>query len=84
MEEGVAAWRVRRGCGTPRVEPYGGGRVTRAAARCRDGTEVVVYERADMGHAWPGAATDDPMAAPDAPVSANDLLWRFFEQHRRG
>ena len=84
MEQGVAAWRERRGCGTPRVTPSGAsGRVTRAAARCRDGTEVVVYELADMGHAWPGAATDDPMAAPDTPISANDLLWQFFEQHPR-
>lgn len=84
MDEGVAAWRRRLGCGTPRAEPYGAsGRVTRAAARCRDGTDVVVYELADMGHAWPGAAADDPMAAPAAPVSANDLLWEFFERHRR-
>ena len=29
------------------------------------------------------ATADDPMAAPDAPVSANDLLWRFFKQHPR-
>lgn len=71
----MAAWRRRLRCGAPRVEPYGGsGRVTRAAARCRDGTDVVVYELADMGHAWPGAAADDPMAAPGAPVSANELL----------
>ena len=84
MQEGVAAWRGRLGCGPPQVAPSGGGGgVTRAASSCRDGTEVVVYELADMGHAWPGAAADDPMAAPDAPVSANDLLWRFFEQHPR-
>jgi poly(3-hydroxybutyrate) depolymerase len=23
------------------------------------------------------------MAAPDLPVDANDLLWAFFERHRR-
>jgi polyhydroxybutyrate depolymerase len=57
--------------------------VTRLTSRCRDGTEVVVYELADMGHAWPGADGDDPMAAPDLPVDANDLLWAFFERHRR-
>jgi poly(3-hydroxybutyrate) depolymerase len=84
MDEGVAAWRRRAGCGPPQAAPYGGsGQVTRSATRCRDGTEVVVYELAGMGHAWPGAGTDDPMAAPDAPASASDLLWEFFERHPR-
>lgn len=57
--------------------------MTRSASSCRDGTEVVVYELAGMDHAWPGAAIDDPMAAPDTPVAANDLLWEFFERHPR-
>jgi polyhydroxybutyrate depolymerase len=83
MDEGVAAWRRRVGCLPPLVAPFGGGTVTRAVARCRNGTEVVVYELAGMGHAWPGAAGDDPLAAPDTPISATDLLWRFFEQHPR-
>jgi polyhydroxybutyrate depolymerase len=84
MADGVAAWRRRAGCGPPRVAPYGAsGQVTRSTARCRNGTEVVVYELAEMGHAWPGAGTEDAMAAPDTPVSATDLLWRFFEQHPR-
>jgi polyhydroxybutyrate depolymerase len=66
------------------VAPHGAsGRVTRSATSYRDGTEVLVYELAGMDHAWPGAAIDDPMAAPDTPVAANDLLWEFFEQHPR-
>jgi len=36
----------------------------------------------EMGHGWPGGEVDDPMAAPDAPISASELLWQFFEQHR--
>jgi polyhydroxybutyrate depolymerase len=36
-----------------------------------------------MDHAWPGAAGDDPMAAPDAPISASELLWEFFKAHPR-
>jgi polyhydroxybutyrate depolymerase len=44
---------------------------------------VVVYELAEMGHAWPGATGDDRLAAPDAPISATDLLWRFFQRHPR-
>jgi polyhydroxybutyrate depolymerase len=83
MDEGVAAWRRRVGCLPPLVAPYAGGTVTRALAHCRNGTDVVVYELAEMGHAWPGAGGDDRLAAPDAPISATDLLWRFFEQHPR-
>jgi polyhydroxybutyrate depolymerase len=84
MRDGVAAWRRHVGCPTPRSEPYGtSGTVTRGTARCRNGTDVVVYELAEMGHGWPGARADDPMAAPDTPISANDLIWRFFEQHPR-
>jgi poly(3-hydroxybutyrate) depolymerase len=29
------------------------------------------------------AAGDDPLAAPDTPISANDLMWEFFERHPR-
>jgi poly(3-hydroxybutyrate) depolymerase len=84
MQDGVAAWRKFVGCPPLRVEASGaGGKVTRAAARCRNGTEVVVYELADMGHAWPGATGDDALAAPDTPISANDLIWEFFERHPR-
>ena len=84
MDEGVAAWRRQAGCLPPLIAPYGGsGQVTRSATRCRDGTDVVVYELAAMGHAWPGATIDDPMSAPDTPISASDLLWEFFEEHPR-
>jgi polyhydroxybutyrate depolymerase len=84
MDEGVAAWRRQLGCLPPLIAPYGaGGQVTRSATRCRDGTDVVVYELAAMGHAWPGATIDDPMSAPDTPISASDLLWEFFEDHPR-
>jgi polyhydroxybutyrate depolymerase len=82
MQTGVTAWRRHVGCPAPRVESAGGS-VTRATSRCRDGTDVVVYELAEMGHAWPGAAAGDPLDAPDTPISASDLLWEFFERHPR-
>ena len=68
MDEGVAAWRRQAGCLPPLVAPYGAsGQVTRSASRCRDGTEVVTYELAAMGHAWPGATIDDPMCRARRP-----------------
>jgi polyhydroxybutyrate depolymerase len=84
MSQGVAAWRRRVGCPPPMLAAHGGdGTVTRAVSRCRNGTTLQVYELAEMGHAWPGATADDPMAGPDTPVSANDLIWQFFERHPR-
>jgi poly(3-hydroxybutyrate) depolymerase len=84
MDEGVAAWRRHAGCQPPSRAAHGdSGTVTRSVASCRDGSDVVVYELAEMGHAGPGATGDDPMAAPDAPIAASELLWEFFEAHPR-
>jgi polyhydroxybutyrate depolymerase len=84
MRDSVAAWRKHVGCPPLRNQPYGtSGTVTRGTARCRNGTDVVVYELAEMDHAWPGAKVDDLMADPDTPISASELLWQFFEQHPR-
>jgi poly(3-hydroxybutyrate) depolymerase len=83
-DEGVAAWRRHAGCRPPRRAAHGNsGTVTRSATSCRDGSDVVVYELAEMGHAWPGATGDNRMAAPDAPISASELLWEFFRRHPR-
>jgi poly(3-hydroxybutyrate) depolymerase len=84
MDEGMAAWRRHAGCGPPLRAAHGdSGTVTRSLASCRDGSEVLVYELAEMDHAWPGATGDDPMAAPDAPIAASELLWEFFKAHPR-
>jgi polyhydroxybutyrate depolymerase len=84
MDEGVAAWRRHAGCQPPLRAAHGdSGTVTRSVTSCRDGSDVVVYELGEMDHAWPGAAGDDPMAAPDAPISASELLWEFFKAHPR-
>jgi poly(3-hydroxybutyrate) depolymerase len=84
MDEGVAAWRRRVGCLPPLLAAHGtSGTVTRSIAPCRNGTDVVVYELAEMDHAWPGATGEDPLAAPDAPISATELLWEFFQRHPR-
>jgi polyhydroxybutyrate depolymerase len=85
LDQGVAAWRRHAGCRPPlRVAHGDSGTVTRSVASCRDGSEVLVYELAEMGHAWPGASGDERMAAPDAPISASELLWEFFKAHPRG
>jgi len=49
---------------------------------CKDGADVVLYVIEGGGHTWPGR---DPrvrfLGASTASISANDLMWEFFEQH---
>ena len=52
----------------------------------RDETEVVLIEIEDGGHTWPGVAP--PPAATflgksTVDISANDLMWEFFQRHAR-
>jgi poly(3-hydroxybutyrate) depolymerase len=47
---------------------------------CPPGAEVDFYVVNRLYHRWPGSrALGDPGA-----VTATDLIWSFFEQHRRG
>lgn len=48
----------------------------------KDGSEVVLIEIEGGGHTWPGM--DPPLAMlgkSTKDISANDLLWEFFEKH---
>lgn len=88
----IQAWVGANGCGPePSVEilpdtaPQDQTRVTRKTySGGREGAEVVLYEIAGGGHTWPGQA---PLAAflgrTTQDISANDLMWEFFERHPR-
>jgi polyhydroxybutyrate depolymerase len=81
-EAGLNTWRQQAGCSDPAVRTQDDSTVEITAAVCADGTDVVWYSIADMGHFWPGA--DQGVSAdPTAPVVATDLIWDFFDQHPR-
>lgn len=43
---------------------------------------VEFYRVTQAGHSWPGGVHDDPeMGGSSEAVSANDLIWSFFERH---
>lgn len=49
-----------------------------------DGAEVVLYRIEGGGHTWPGREpTLIFLGKSTANISANDLLWEFFEKHPR-
>lgn len=85
----IAAWVEADGCASDpetteledreddgtrvRVERHGAG---------RDGSEVVLVVIEGGGHTWPGR--DPPLTAlgrSTREISANDLMWEFFERH---
>lgn len=82
FQAGLEQWRKRLKCEPVKVPPSARKTVQRSKARCADGSEVEVYVVTDMGHSWPGAQKG-PMAVPDAPIVATDLIWDFFAAHPR-
>lgn len=54
---------------------------------CRGGATVGMYVVDGGGHTWPGAAFDQAIGETVGPVTteidANQLMWRFFQEHPR-
>lgn len=48
----------------------------------RDGAEVILFKVHGGGHTWPGRARLSlVLGASTQSISANDLIWEFFEKH---
>ncbi|MBK9176149.1 MAG: T9SS type A sorting domain-containing protein [Flavobacteriales bacterium] len=48
---------------------------------CDCGAEVITYRTQDGGHSWHGGIGTGIGDPPSQTVSANDLMWDFFQQH---
>ncbi|MSR59714.1 MAG: polyhydroxybutyrate depolymerase [Planctomycetaceae bacterium] len=49
----------------------------------KENTEVILYTIAGGGHTWPGQRPQLKFLGPTAQdISANDLIWEFFEKHQ--
>jgi polyhydroxybutyrate depolymerase len=56
--------------------------VTRKTYTSNDGTEVVLVVIEGGGHTWPGMRSPAETLGKSAlNISANDLMWEFFEKH---
>lgn len=81
-EESVQKWATYNGCAeepervavteSVRLLRYGG---------CDEGATVELYVIEGGGHTWPGTAIDIPFGDTTREISANDLMWSFFEAH---
>jgi polyhydroxybutyrate depolymerase len=61
-----------------------GTRVVRHTYRAsKTGADVILYEIQGGGHTWPGRPVSDKiLGAATQDISANDLMWEFFKNHR--
>ena len=86
VPEIVEAWAARNGCerGEPDTTSVGED-VDRLAHDCPEGADVELYRVEGGGHAWPGseisAAVEGVVGFTTMTVSANELMWAFFEEH---
>ena len=89
VEDSIRAWVTANGCdetATIDVLSEGGDglRVTRRThGSGRDGSEVVLVVIEGGGHTWPGKrSTAAVLGRSTLNVSANDLMWEFFQKHQ--
>jgi len=91
VDHSIQSWVKANGCqNEPKVETLpdkadDGMRVTRKTwSGGRDGSEVVLIEIQGGGHTWPGKEpTMNKLGPSTMDISANDLMWEFFQKHPR-
>ncbi len=90
VEDSIQTWVKLNGCDDkPRTETISRDgdemKVTRKTyASGKDGAEVVLIVVEEGGHTWPGQEPPVGFIGKSAKnVSANDLMWEFFQKHKR-
>jgi len=93
VQDSIESWVEANGCNTKAIAEAlpdtadDGMSVTRKTwPDGEEGTEVVLIEIEGGGHTWPGVQPPGAaaMLGPSTKdISANDLMWEFFQKHRR-
>lgn len=88
VEDSIRAWVAANGCAeTPKIDVLSEGsdglRVTRRTYEAGlEGAEVALVVVEGGGHTWPGRKSPGPVLGKSTlNVSANDLMWDFFQRH---
>ncbi len=91
VEHSIQSWVKANGCRT-RPETASllrrfndGTRVTQTTySGGKQAAEVILYTIEGMGHTWPGGENRLRFLGPPTKnISANDVMWKFFERHAR-
>jgi polyhydroxybutyrate depolymerase len=76
-------WAEANGCAAPpeiRDDRWS----VRSTYRCPGGRAVELHLIRDNGHAWPGGQRGSELGdTPSASINATDVIWEFFQRHRR-
>jgi len=83
VEPAVLGWAQHNACAARSDTPFSPSVLEIAYGGAGCGNEVLLYRIDGFGHTWPGSLGTGPAAASGAPsdVTANRLLWNFFERH---
>lgn len=84
VRDATLAWGRHNGCDPPPVPDPVSERVFLASyTNCEAGADVELYTVEGGGHTWPGAEPREggPLGATTDEISANELMWAFFEAH---
>ncbi len=88
VDQSIRSWVKSNGCDeNPKIDLLSKNgddmKVTRKTYRAvKDGTEVVSVVIEGGGHTWPGMRSPAATLGKSAlTISANDLMWEFFEKH---
>lgn len=81
----TAAWAKRNRCAATPVSTAVARDVTLIHYRCPNHADVELYRITGGGHTWPGSAFGRGIAAVVGPttfsISANEIIWKFFQAH---
>lgn len=92
VEEAINVWkRINQASAIPAVEELpslhnDGTRVVRYTYRTKqDNQNIVLYKIIGGGHTWPGQPHARLLLGrTTTEISANDLMWEFFQTHAKG
>ncbi len=89
VPEAASRWAAHDGCSaTPAVTTPVAGATLSTYGGCGQGASVELYTLAGAGHTWPGgpplpASLTKELGPQFTGLSANDLMWAFFQAHPR-
>lgn len=82
VDEAMAGWAERGGCGGEPTEEQASAHVERRSyPGCTDGVDVVLYRIAGGGHTWPGSIDVPRLGPVTDEIDATDLILDFFAAH---